>query len=103
MTERELVAKVKMKLGKDCLVWQSHKKAFYPEQDVFGCFDLVVLQDGELSLIQVTTIQHISERMRKCRGVFEAKKIKPPVAAEVWAFDKRKNDFTIRKLCDVEK
>jgi hypothetical protein len=103
VTERELVEKVKMKLGKDCLVWQSHKKAFYPEQDVFGCFDLVVLKDRELSLIQVTTIQHISERMKKCRNVFESKKIKPPASAEVWAWDKRKNDFVIRNICDERK
>ena len=100
MTERELVEKVKKKLGKDCLVWQSRKKAFYPEQDVFGCFDLVVLKDGELSLIQVTTIQHISERMKKCRLVFDSKKMKLPASASVWAYDKRKNDFTIRNLND---
>ena len=103
MTERELVQKVKMKLGKDCLVWQSHKKAFYPEQDVFGCFDLVVLKDGELSLIQITTIQHISERMKKCRNVFDSKNMKPPRSAEVWAWDKRKNDFTIKNLSDEKK
>ncbi len=67
------------------------------------CFDLVVLKDSELSLIQVTTIQHISERMRKCRLVFDSKNMKPPQSAEVWAFDKRKNDFTIRKLSDEKK
>ena len=98
MTERELVQKVKMKLGKDCLVWQSHKKAFYPEQDVFGCFDLVVLKDGELSLIQVTTIQHISERMEKCQRVFESVGMIPPAHAEVWAWDHRKDDFVIKAV-----
>jgi hypothetical protein len=98
MTERELVEKVKTKLGKECLVWQARKRKFYPEQDIFGCFDLIVLKDGELSLIQVTTIQHISERMKKCVRVFAERKISPPARAEVWAYDKRKNDFVIRKL-----
>jgi hypothetical protein len=103
MTERELVEKVKKKLGKDCLVWQSRKKAFYPEQDVFGCFDLVVLKKGEISLIQVTTIQHISERMKKCRGVFDDLEIPYPTSASVWAYDKRKNDFVIKNLNDGKK
>jgi hypothetical protein len=100
MTERELVEKVKLKLdlGQGYVVWQSRKKAFYPEQDIFGCFDLAVLKDGKISLIQVTTIQHISERLKKCRRIFDVLGVPPPAAAEVWAYDKRKNDFTIRNI-----
>ena len=98
MTEKESIAKVRTKLGKDCLVWQARKKRFYPEQDIFGCFDLIVLRDSELSLIQVTTIQHISERMKKCQRIFESTGMAPPTHAEVWAWDRRKDDFVIKAV-----
>lgn len=98
MTEKELIAKVKTKLGKNCLVWQARKKKFYPEQDIFGCFDLIVLKADELSLIQVTTIQHISERRKKCQRVFDSAGMAPPAHAEVWAWDRRKDDFVIKAV-----
>lgn len=95
MTEKDIAIKAKKILeDQHWLVWQSHKKAFYPAQDIFGCFDLVVLRDGKIKFIQLTTKGHISDRQKKIKGYFDVIKWTPP-PYEIWGYDAKAEKFTI--------
>ena len=68
------------------------------ERDIFGVFDCVAILPTGFLFIQLTSIQHISDREKKIMAWVKAKNVKLPAGgAEVWAWDPKTKKFTIRK------
>jgi hypothetical protein len=101
MTEKEIADKaIRILASKGYLYWRSHKKAFYPVQDIFGIFDIVAYQGfkdkvGSILFIQLTTKDHISHRQNKIHSYFKMWKVLPP-PYQIWGWDGKNNQFIIR-------
>ena len=106
MNERSIIEKAKQRLiaeNENVYVWQSHKKAFYPEQDIFGCFDLIALdrETGATAFIQVTSIQHLSDRIKKCVQIFSSLNAMFPTNSHVWAYDEKNDTWKTHQLREI--
>ena len=70
------------------------------ERDILGVFDFIAFSKrGQILLVQITTIQHLSDRRKKI-AVFLSKHdiLHADKNIRIWAWDKRINDFQVRKL-----
>jgi len=85
-----------VKILKDwgCLVWYP-AKIKYKENDIFGIYDLVVIDEKGTRWIQLTTLSNVSVRKKK---ILNAIKLYPQLKqlnSQVWGYDKTKHLFKI--------
>lgn len=72
----------------------------WTRSDIFTVFDFVAMNGfGKMILVQMTTIQHLSDRRKKILHFLAENKIfKVPSNIQIWCWDKRINDFQIKKV-----
>lgn len=67
------------------------------ERDIFGVFDFIAAKDGRTMLVQVTTIQHLSDRRKKVQAFYDRIGFSLN-NAYVWAYDPKKNRWVKEKI-----
>jgi len=74
-------------------------KRTWGERDIFGVFDFIAMRAGKIMLVQLTTIQHLSDRRTKIKKFYESQRIQMfPANVYIWAWDKRVDAFKIAKV-----
>jgi len=106
MKENEIIKLALKKLEKQGKIpWVSYKRTGFAQQDIFGIFDIVYLQNDKTTLgdtfagfIQVTTRHHISDRRKKIYSFFTRAGILVPPRCYIWAYDRTTGGFTEERL-----
>ncbi len=76
------------------VAWCPPKVKYLKENDVFGCFDAIVIYPpSNIVFIQWTTKSNIRAREKKVLGFMKAKKVS--IYAEIWGWDSVNNKFKI--------
>lgn len=99
MTERDIEKKARAKMDRSGWAYWFPPFAWKRERDIFGVFDFVAITPAGYLFVQLTSVQHISDRQKKIWAWEQQKKIILPTgSAEVWAWDKNKSKFVVRAL-----
>ena len=85
----------KVLLDQGYVYWFPPKIRFY-QRDIFGIFDFVAARKEEILFVQLTTVQHISDRRRKITA-FMADHYCSFANAWIWAWNKEKGSFKVVK------
>lgn len=96
MTEREVFKKVWEKLKADNYVYWFPPRT-WGERDIMGVFDFIAAKGRKFIFVQVTTIQHISDRRKKIQNFYIKNDVGPLPDVYIWAYDPRKDKFKIEK------
>lgn len=99
MIEKDIEARARAKMNRSRWIYWFPPRSHGHERDIFGVFDVVVVRPAGVLFLQLTSIQHISDREKKILAWAKEKKAKlSPGSAEVWAWDKRKSLFVVRSV-----
>ncbi len=99
MIEKDIEQQARAKMNQLRWLYWFPSRSWGRERDIFGVFDVVVLRPEGYLFLQLTSIQHISDREKKILAWVGKKKAKLPTgSAEVWAWDKRKSVFVVREV-----
>lgn len=100
MTEHDIEQRARAKMNRSKWVYWFPPHSWKRERDIFGVFDVVALHSGKFIFIQLTSIQHISDREKKILAWEKNNGQELPAgSAEVWAWDERKSAFIVREIC----
>lgn len=92
MNEQKIRKLAAQTIEKGERVWFAPRVRYYKEQDIFNCFDMILLDnDGEASFVQLTTTSHKANREQKIRRVF--KRATLPKRSFIWAFNTKNKTF----------
>ena len=94
MIESELQKIVKVELIKLGYVYWFPPRT-WGERDIMGVFDFMAARSGRLILVQITTIQHISERVKKIKNFYAQNNLLPFKNVFVWGYNQKKGAFKI--------
>src|SRR5579859_2606258 len=97
MKERELQSIVKMKLIADGFVYW-FPPITWGERDIMGVFDFIAMKGKKIMLVQITTIQHISERVKKIKRFYDQNNVGPIPNVFVWGYNEKKAAFKIVRV-----
>ena len=89
MTEKQVFLEARNKLAADGWAYWFPPRT-WGERDIMGAFDFIAARGKKVILVQLTTIQHISDRRRKIRDFYLSNKLGPLPGAFIWAFDPKK-------------
>ena len=99
MIETDIERYARAKMDRSHWIYWFPSHSWGRERDIFGVFDVVALRPEGYLFIQLTSIQHISDREKKILAWVRTKKAKLPVgSAEVWAWDEKKSAFVVRPV-----
>ncbi len=99
MLEKDIEKLAEAELTRSGAVYWFPPHSYGRERDIFGVFDVAVYRSGVFFFIQLTSIQHITDRQKKILGwALKKKIILPPGSAEVWAWDKKTSKFVVRPV-----
>lgn len=99
MIEKDIEAHARAKMNRSKWLYWFPPRSYGRERDIFGVFDVLVLRPEGVLFLQLTSIQHISDREKKILAWMKAKKPKMPFCSiEVWAWDKQKSLFVVRSV-----
>lgn len=97
MKESQILFEAKKKLGKDGYYFWVPPRT-WGERDIFGVFDLIAAKGRKIMFVQLTTIQHISDRHKKILNFYSKHDIGPLPNVFVWAYNPKKEAFKIRRI-----
>lgn len=105
MTENNLKLEARHKMRAAGAIWWFPPPRWLPSiqkwqrEDIFGCFDFITISKaGRSSLVQITTIQHLSDRRRKIQSFMAANEIKHHPPCYVWAYNPKKGRWKIERI-----
>lgn len=87
---------VKILESQDFIVWYP-AKVMYKENDVFGIYDLIAVNNEGVRWIQLTTLSNISARKKKILDKIKLYPQLKQLQSEVWGYNKVKHLFV--KIC----
>lgn len=97
MKEAHVLLEAKNKLRREGWVFWVPPRT-WGERDIFGVFDLIAAKGRKMIMVQLTTIQHISDRHKKIVNFYREQGIGPLPNVFVWAFNPRKGEFKVRRI-----
>lgn len=68
------------------------------ERDILGVFDFIAVRKSKALFVQLTTLQHISDRRKKIQSFFLKNNIAKLENVFIWAWDKKKLKFKVLRL-----
>ena len=72
-------------------IWYPYKSRFKKENDIFGVFDLILVQLSTVKFIQLTTKGNMKARERKVRNFLTKNLLQLNV--EIWGWSKQRKCF----------
>ncbi|MFI5205318.1 MAG: hypothetical protein ACHQVK_00070 [Candidatus Paceibacterales bacterium] len=97
MKEKDLQKIVKAKLIADGYVYWFPPRT-WGERDIMGVFDFMAAKGNKVIFVQITTIQHISERVKKIKRFYEQNGLRPFNNVFVWGYRPAKAAWKIERV-----
>ena len=97
MTEKQVSEIAKKKLQEDGYTYWFPPRT-WGERDILGVFDFIAARGTNLIMVQLTTIQHLSDRRKKIQNFYRANNIGPLRGVFVWAYHPVKETWKIEKI-----
>jgi hypothetical protein len=97
MKERELQTIVKDKLIKEGYTYWFPPRT-WGERDIMGVFDFIAAKGKKVIFVQITTIQHVSERVKKIQNFYRLNNVGPFRDVFVWGYRADKKVFKIQRV-----